>query len=144
MIIVTTKTATIFINDKDVIKIDYLREKSEVMVFYRGMEKTDLIENVANIRYITDVTPCDASDQNPDTIRENNILTLENAKLDSRSQHYRFQYLKAFSALHDILDICCTKKYNHKAAREMINDIVEKRFVELNNYTEKAKREGYL
>lgn len=144
MIIVTTKTAIIFINDKDMIKINYLKEKRQVMVFYRGLEKADLIEDVGCIRYVTDATPCDASDLNPDIIRENNILTLENAKLDSRSQHYRFQYLKAFGALHDILDICCTKKYNHKAAREIINDILEKRFVELNDYTEKAKKEGYL
>ena len=144
MIIVTTKIETIFINDKNIIKIEYLKEKSKVIVFYKGLEKADLIENVGYIRHVTDATPSDATDQNPDIIRENNVLTLENAKLDSRYQHYRFQYLKAFGALHDILDICCTKKYNHKAAREMINDILEKRFVELNDYTEKAQKEGYL
>lgn len=144
MIIVTTKTATIFINDKDVIKIDYLKEKREVIVFYRGMEKADMIDDVGCIRYVTDATPCDATDQNPDIIRENNVLTLENAKLDSRSQHYRFQYLRAFSALRDLFEICCAKKYSHKTARDIIKDILERRFVELSNYTEKAKKEGIL
>ena len=144
MIIVTTKTATIFINDKDVIKIDYIKEKGEVMVFYRGLENADMIEDVGNVCYVTDATPFNASEQNPDIIRENQILELEKAKLDKRSQHYRFQCVKSYGTLQNVLDICLEKEHNHKTAREKIQEIVEKCFVELDKNTSKAKKDGYL
>ena len=144
MIIVTTKTATIFINDKDTIKIDYLKEKSEVMVFYRESEKADVIEDVLAVRYVTDAMQMNSTEVAPDLVRENGLLNLQVNILEHHIDYMRKQRATQTKAIEDIYQMSTSKDVNHKTAREHITKLCEKCISECEETYNEAKKNGIL
>lgn len=144
MIIVTTNKSTIFINDKDTITIDYVKDKKKVVVIYRELDENEIIDNVVAVRYVTDATPADNTEVDPDVVRENNILQLQITKNNNFINYLRRQHITYADAIDDIYRTSTSKDVNHKTAREHIIKLCENCISKCDETYNEAKKNGWI
>ena len=148
MIIVTTKTETHFLNDKDFQEIVYRKDVQQVSAYRYIESKNDigqkLILNVTAVRYVTDATQMDGTEVDPDVIRENNILQLQMTKNSNFISYLQRQHITYADAIDDIYRMSTSKDVNHKTAREHITKLCEKCISQCDETYNEAKKNGWI
>ena len=124
MIIVTTKTETHFLNEKDFTEITYNSMSQE-------LTWTKTIHGVVSVRKVTDKENRDALRKHADGIQR--II-----------DYMRKQRATQTKIIEDIYQISTSKDVNHKTAREHITKLCEKCISECEETYNEAKKNGIL
>ena len=140
MIIVTTKTETHFLNEKNFQEIEYHKDVHQVTAFRNADDKHPqgrrTIPEVLSVRYVTDATPYnDKIEKQPEydvnlSIKRHNF----EAKINGYMQ----------DTIDIIYQVCTSKDVNHKDARENAIKNCESCIEYVRKELEKAKSEGIL
>ena len=148
MIIVTTKTETHFLNEKDFQEIVYHKDVHQVTAFRHADDKHPqgrrTIPEVLSVRYVTDATQMDGTEVDPDVVRENNILKLQITKNNNFINYLRRQHINYADAIDDLYQMSTSKDVNHKTAREHITKLCEKCISECEEIYNEAKKNGWI
>ena len=148
MIIVTTKTETHFLNEKDFQEIEYHKDVHQVTAFRHADDKHPqgrrTIPEVLSVRYVTDATQMDGTEVDPELPRENLLLRLQIDKLEHHADYMRKQRLTQTKAIEDIYQMSTSKDVNHKTAREHITKLCEKCISECEETYNEARKNGWI
>ena len=140
MIIVTTKTDTHFLNEKEFQEIVYRKDVQQVSAYRYIKSKNDigqkLILNVTAVRYVTDATPYNDKIEKESEYDVSRSIKIHNYEVTVN------RYME--DAIDIIHRVCTSKDVNHKQAREKAIEVCDDCIAFVNKEFEKGKKEGYL